>query len=111
MSLKTTFFLILLAGCGSLIVWFGPSLAPWFGLSAQPRPSAADETLPTLERELSAEKLTRIELHKGDRVVTFDRAGGDWTLPGKWPVRGPQVKNLVELLTSLRSRFAPIPVA
>src|SRR5207244_7506474 len=37
-------------------------------------------------------------------------AGGEWTLPGKWPARKAEVDELVHLLTNLRSRFVPIPV-
>ncbi|HEY1860644.1 MAG TPA: DUF4340 domain-containing protein [Gemmataceae bacterium] len=109
MSLKTTLLLVLLVATGGLVLWFSPSLAPWLGLSARPRPAATDGTLATLERELTPAKLTRIEIHKGDRMLTLDRTAGDWTLPGKWPARGPEVQNLVDLLTGLRSRFAPIP--
>jgi hypothetical protein len=109
MSLKTTLLLILLVATCGLVLWFSPSLAPWLGLSAQPRPAAPDGTLATLERELTPQKITRIEVNKDGHVLTLDRAAGDWTLPGKWPTRGPEVQSLIDVLTGLRSRFAPIP--
>jgi hypothetical protein len=109
MSWKTTLLLVLLVATFSLVLWFGPSLAPLIGLSAQPRPAASDGTLTTLERELTSQKITRIEVHKDGRVLALDRSAGEWTLPGKWPTRGPEVQSLIDALTSLRSRFAAIP--
>src|SRR5258708_2371815 len=111
MSLKTTFLLLLLVATGGLVLWFGPSLAPSLGLSSEPKTPATDSTLTTLERDLTPQAVTRIEVHKGDQVVTIERNGGDWTLPGKWPTRKAEVETLVDLITGLLSRFAPIPLA
>jgi hypothetical protein len=46
-----------------------------------------------------------------EEVITIRRAAdGSWVMPGNWPTRAAEVRRLVDLLTSLRSRFDPIPL-
>src|SRR5262245_13496011 len=101
MNLKTTIVLLALLLAGAL-GW----VAVWLLNRGQP----ANETLTVLEKELRPEALTRIEVVRGDRRVVLEKGADGWSLPGKWPVRKPEVDQLVELLTNLRSRFAPVPV-
>src|SRR5439155_9141421 len=69
-------------------------------------------TLRTLQEQLTPEKIERIDIQHGQRPVVLERgASGDWTLPGKWPARKAEAEELIHLLTHLRSRFAPIPLA
>src|SRR5207244_537710 len=50
-------------------------------------------------------------LEVGTDVTALDRAAGDtWVMPGNWPTRPTEVRQLVDLLSSLRSRFEPIPL-
>src|SRR3954469_9684563 len=106
MNFKTTLVLLVLAAAGGVLFWVGPSVPVWVGL-ASPVPDAAGAgTLNILEAELTPQKVTRIDVQRGDRHVILERGADDeWTLPGRWPTRKPEVEQLVSLLTGLRSRF------
>lgn len=106
MNLKTTLVLVIVLVAGLLLFGLGPSLSPWLGLAGT-RSSAGAGSLALLEEELTPEKVTRIEIRQ--MVLSRDDAG-NWSLPGKWPVRKPEVDQLVERLTRLGSRFDPIPL-
>src|SRR5207302_9251278 len=43
--------------------------------------------------------------------VELVRSGQAWNLPGGWPTRGPEVRELMAVVAGLDTRFAPIPVA
>jgi hypothetical protein len=102
MNLKTTLTLVLLAVAGG---------ASWLVYHYRQPSAPPSATLTVLERELTPAKLAKIEVRRGDRTVELRRGGaGDWSLPGNWPTRQPEVKELVSLLTGLRSRFAPLPL-
>jgi hypothetical protein len=101
MNLKTTLVLAILVAVGGIafgVVWFLQSS------------SASNETLHVLANELKPENLTHIEVRRGDHQVTLEKAGGSWALPGNWPVRQAEVDQLVQTLTSLHSRFKPVPL-
>ena len=54
----------------------------------------------------------RIEIGQADQRLVLERGNdNEWTLPGKWPTRRREVAELVGLLTGLRTRFAPMPLA
>ncbi|HEX3315824.1 MAG TPA: DUF4340 domain-containing protein, partial [Gemmataceae bacterium] len=100
MNLRTTVILVLVAVLGA---------GAWaYFNQAQKTSAESSAVVEFLDKELTPEKLTRIELsRKGQPDVTLDKAGGVWTLPGKWPVRDREVDKLVKTLTSLHSRFEP----
>src|SRR5262249_28291376 len=111
MNLKTTLALVVLAPVGCALYFLDLSLpALMGGKAAVPVPDAG--TLDFLKQDLTADKLTRIEIQQGEqRLVLLERPpGGDWALPGGWPTRPAEVAALVKLLTELHSRFAPIPL-
>jgi hypothetical protein len=100
MNLKTTLFLAVLVAVGGLAWLLIPSSAP---------DEVSGPTVRFLEKELKPQELTRIEIARDGRKLVLDKtAGEDWSLPGKWPVRPDEVKELVKNLTELRTRFAPI---
>ncbi len=108
MNFKTTLVLLVLVVAGGVLC-----LLDVVGSSLQlvPRPpEAVDEgTLSTLKDELTTDKIKRIEIKHGAQDVVLERRGGEWALKaGNWPIRKPEVEELVGLLGSLRSRFAPI---
>lgn len=106
MNLKTTFALILLVAIVVGLCLFGPSFPNW--LVAPPAPVGSDAgTLAVLQEELTPEKVQRIVVRKGTQtLVTLEKdAGGHWSLPGHWPTNEVAVQELVQRLTSLRSRF------
>src|SRR5271165_5207368 len=102
MNWKITLVLAILLVLGALA---------WFFIPGSAKDTIAGPTNQFLEKELTPDSITRIEIGSGDRKVVLDQtAPGEWSLPGKWPVRGPEVRDLVESLTKLRSRFIPIPI-
>ena len=104
MNLRTTVILVLLAA-------FGAGAWVYFD-RAQKTTAESSAVVALLDKELTADKLTRIELsRKGQPTVTLEKANGVWTLPGKWPVRDREVDRLVKTLTSLHSRFVPRELA
>jgi len=112
MNFKTTIVLLVLASAGGLLLFFGPGLFSWLALTPQ-KPATGDAgTLSVLETDFTPDRLTRIEVHHGADEVVLERSpGGEWSLPGKWPTRKPEVDDLVGRVCTLRSRFAPIPVS
>jgi hypothetical protein len=101
MSFKTTLTLLAVAVVGGLA---------WLLIGLLRSGAPANPTLDVLKKELTPESITRVEVSRGDRLVLLDKTGGEWALPGKWPVREPEVKQLIGTLTGLQSRFAPVPV-
>ncbi|MBM4069159.1 MAG: DUF4340 domain-containing protein [Planctomycetes bacterium] len=100
MNLKTTIFLLLLILVGAGI---------WVGVALTGPTTVTSDTLATLESELKADAITRIEIAHGDRRVVLAKGADGWSLPGKWPVRQREVEQLVDVLAGLKSRFAPLP--
>src|SRR5690349_22240659 len=106
MNLKTTLVLLVFAAAGGALAWFATDVPQRLGLRPAPVAVASGDTLRVLEDELTADKLRAIEVRQGEQVVRLERdADGAWSLPGKWPTRQGEVKQLVALLTGLRSRF------
>jgi hypothetical protein len=110
MNLRTTLVLLVLVAAGPALFWFGGPLGTRLGLTSPPSDAVGAGTLEVLDKGLSAAALTRIEVQKGERHVVLERSGGEWTLPGKWPARKAEVEELVAQLSSLHSRFLPIPL-
>jgi hypothetical protein len=104
MQWKTTLALLVLVTAGALLVWYSPHLTS--GLD--PAPVADQGTLAELAR-LDAKDLTLIDIRKGDRVTRLERKpGGEWTMPGNWPVRSAEAEALAQTIAGLRSRFEPL---
>lgn len=111
MNLKTTLALLLVAVAGGVLWWFGATLPVSLSVAPTPQTVPASETVRILAEEITDDKLTRIEVQQGDQVLILQKENGVWTLPGKWPTRTAEVKQLVALLTGLESRFASVPLA
>lgn len=103
MNLKTTLALLVLLGAGA---------AAWVGLASWREPSPeASPTLTFLRDELQPAALTRIEVTRGTEPrFILERKGEEWSLPGNWSVRAPQVEAWLAQLTALATRFVPIPL-
>lgn len=111
MNLKTTFALLVLAGAGALLWWYGNPPLP-STLDPVSRPAVAEEkgTRDFLEN-LHPDKIESIEVRVPSGTTELKhKADGQWSLPGNWPIRRLEVENLVNLLTNLRSRFQPQPI-
>lgn len=100
MNLKTTIFLIALAGAG---------VGTWLWLDSRQTEEPTSSTLAFFEQSFAPEKVTRVEAVRGkETLYTLERVGGDWMLPGKWPCRQLEADQIVEMLCGLRSRYVPI---
>ena len=110
MNLRTTLVLLVFVAAGGAFLYatrYAPNLLPQVGPA--PADTADEGTRATLDNVLTPDKVTGVEVLKGDRRLVLQRgAGGEWTMPGGWPVRQPEVRQLVDVLTDLHSRFAPI---
>lgn len=112
MNWKSTILLVILAAVAGLWLWKGDELlsqvAPnWVKKTAPPDPPA----LAAIEADLAPEKLTRIEISpSGGDAFVFTKNEKGWSQPGNWPLRAGEVNELVELFSTLRTRFQPIPL-
>ncbi len=98
MNLRTTIALVLLVGLGA---------AGWFFVESR-RPVESSSTTLDFLAGLSADKISAVEVFRdGKSKFRLEKTGGEWLLPGKWPVREAEVKQLLGTLASLRSRFTP----
>lgn len=103
MNLRTTVVLAALILVGGL---------SWLGYGLLRPEEAESETVAFLKNELREPNLTRVEVKHGGRRVVLERdAGAEWSLPGRWPVRQREVRQLLDLLTGLETRFSAIPLA
>jgi len=69
-------------------------------------------TIAMLSDDVKIDKITRIEVQVPNEpiVLTPATTTDGWSLPGNWPIRVAEVKELVHLLTHLKSRFEPIAI-
>src|SRR5689334_8074259 len=112
MNFRTTLLLILLAAGGGAALYYQDTLAAKLGF-APPPAGAGSPTLEVIEagHSFRPDALQRIEITNGGTRVELVRSGQAWNLPGGWPTRGPEVRELVDVIAGLDTRFAPIPVA
>ncbi|HSQ57663.1 MAG TPA: DUF4340 domain-containing protein [Gemmata sp.] len=113
MSWKSTLILVLLAAGAGAWFFLGDEVAPRIGLNpANPEPtkSAAIAILDGLKaQDITAVKIAypsgeAIEVSRADTHVP-------WKMPGNWPLREAQVRELVETLGNLRTRFHARPAS
>ncbi|HEY8503408.1 MAG TPA: hypothetical protein VIL46_02420, partial [Gemmataceae bacterium] len=113
MHLRTTIALIVLAAGGGVAYWKGEEIGARLGLG-EARQAAPDAgTLSVLRERITGENLARVEVRAPGNepvVLASTPSGPGWALPGNWPVREPEVRELVNLLAGLESRFEPIPL-
>ncbi|MBA4063345.1 MAG: hypothetical protein C0501_06455 [Isosphaera sp.] len=111
MSWKSTFALVLLAAAAGAWYFMGDAWGPQVGITpARPEPprSAAAAALDAV----TPKTITRVEVTPpaGEGLVV-ERAGPDaWAMPGNWFPRQAEVRELVDALGSLRTRFHPVPL-
>ncbi len=108
MNFRTTLLLLVLAAVGGTAFWYRDTVAAKLGYTPQAADSAPD-TLYILRR-IRPDAITGVEVSHNGNTVELVREGKAWNLPGGWPTRGPEVQELIDVLTGLDSRFEPIPV-
>ena len=112
MNAKATLALVALAGIAAIWYLKGDAWAPGLGIRAphsepvmSPAASALDTLTPTGIAKID------ISFPSGEPLVLERTStGSGWKLPGNWPLRTPEVEELLETLGTLRTRFHPIPV-
>src|SRR5262245_59855349 len=113
MNWKSTLALVILAGAAAAWWWKGDEWAVRMGFR-QPAAAGNSPSLAALAEHLAPGNLTLIEIPapSGDPFV-LEKADNEvgWRLPGNWPLRKPEVDELVATLTDLRPSFQPIPLA
>ena len=102
MNLKTTLLLLVLLGSG---------VGAWYWLNTHNSKATAEPSVAFLEESLVPDKVTKIEVSRGkESGFTLVKSGKEWNLAGNWPSRPQETAEWIHLLTSLRTRFAPIPI-
>src|SRR5204863_9965705 len=111
MNLRTTLVLAVLAAAGVGVWLIGPQLPERLSPVPALPPRSDAGTLEVFEQEITPDSTKRLEVFRGSEpVLTLERGGKDaWVMPGGWPTRDEEIKELVNRLTVLRSRFAPLP--
>jgi hypothetical protein len=108
MNLKTTLALLVFAAAAGVLAWFGTDVPQRLGVTPAATAPTAD-TLRILQDDLTDGKLQSIRVEQGEQTLDLQRGkDGTWSLPGGWPPRQAEVKQLVAVLTGLRSRFEPV---
>src|SRR5262245_10004948 len=102
MRFWTTLILLALVAAGAALWLYWDTIAPTVGWK---KPSSEQAASARELARITPESLIRIELDN----VRLERQGNNWNLPGDWPTRSAEVSDLVNVLTSLQSRFAPEP--
>ncbi len=109
MNYRTTLILLVFVALAGAGYYFGPKVVPNLPWAPAASSVGGDSSATVIEKEITPEKVTGITLHSATNDLTLERGpGGEWSLPGKWPVRKPETDELVRLLTHLHSRFAPM---
>jgi len=112
MKVKSSLALIALAGLAALWYFKGDAWGPAIGIRpahTEPPKSPAASTL----EALTPAAISRIEIAFGSgETINLERADTEsgWKLPGNWPLRKPEVEELVETLGTLHTRFQSIPL-
>ena len=105
----TTLLLLILVAIGGAFAFFGTDLLARVGLR-QPPPTASVESTAPLE-SFKLDAITKIELNvPGQPSLTLEKTATGWTQPGNWRVREKEVQELLDVLSSLKTRFGAIPL-
>src|SRR5262249_51547140 len=64
---------------------------------------------PAVLKGVTPEQITHLAVHHdGQPVVVLDRQGSGWTVAPGWPANPDEVQTVLDLVTHLHSRFAPV---
>lgn len=107
-----TFLLLVLVFAGGLWLVAGDRVLHVLGVARPTAATGTPETFRRLDQTLKPDAIRELKISApGQPPLTLTRdADGSWSQPGNWPLRDGEVATLVTALTTLRSRFAPIPI-
>src|SRR5262245_58369778 len=109
-SLSTLLLILAIVLAGAWI-WQGATIGKRLGLTRTAVPSAPSPSAGVLADQLTPDKIRKLELTPpGGETITLEKKNGTWTQPGNWPVRQDEAIKLADLLSTLRTRFTPIPL-
>src|SRR5262249_52666427 len=64
---------------------------------------------PAVLKGVTPEQITHLAVHHdGQPVVVLDRQGSGWMVAPGWPANPEEVQTVLDLVTHLHSRFAPV---
>jgi hypothetical protein len=111
MNAKSLIPLILLAAVGGVLAWQGNTIAPYLGLRNAGTGAAVSSSASAkaLADKLAPEKIRKLELTVNGETTSLEQKGGEWTQPGNWPVVQSEAAKLIDAITTLRTRYVPIP--
>src|SRR5262249_57654285 len=99
MNLRTTIFLLILALGGALAWWGMPKIAPQLGLAERRAGPKGSASLEVLDRKLTRESISRIEVNAGPEPVVLEKsAAGISALPGQCPTPNQPPAQLLALI-------------
>lgn len=103
MHWKTTVVLAILTAAGA---------GAWYWHHSRQPDGAPSTTQAFLVEQLTPDAIERLEVLRDgkSRFVLQRDAEGAWSLPGNWPVRAAEAREVVEALADQRSRFAAMPL-
>ena len=106
----TTLLLLILVAVGGVFALFGGDLLTRVGLRKSAPAASVESTGPLASFKPDA--IGKIELNvPGQPPLTLEKTpAGTWTQPGNWQVRDKEVRELVDVLAGLKTRFAAIPL-
>ncbi len=107
-----TLLLLVLVLAGGFWLVAGDRVRTAVGL-AKPEQAAPAASFALLDQYLRPDQLRELRVTAPGQppLVLTRNADGTWSQPGNWPVRDAEVAALVNTLTTLRSRFAAVPLA
>jgi hypothetical protein len=114
MNWKSTLALLLLTAAAGAWLWKGDTWAPRLGLHTSAPAPAESPSVAALAGHITRDRITRIEIPaESGPAFVLEKAPTEagWKLPGNWPLRKPEVDELVGLLANLRTRFQPFAIA
>ena len=110
MNLRTTLLLLVLAAGGGALWYFHDEIALRLGYAPPPPNAAKIPTFTALRDAFDPARVSRIDIRVPGQPVVLERRGKSWSLPGGWPTRGPEVAQVVDLVSGLTSRFEAVPL-
>jgi hypothetical protein len=108
-----TLVLLVLVLVGGAWLVAGDRVRSALGIARPGPETAAAESFAILDQYFHPDRLRGLSVTApGQPTLTLTRADdGTWSQPGNWPLRDAEVASLVNALTTLRSRFAAVPLA
>ena len=106
----TTLLLLILVAVGGAFAFFGGDLLTRVGLRKSAPAASVESTAPLAT--FKPDTITKIELNIPGQtpLILMSLPTSGWYQPGGWQVREKEVRELVDMLAELKTRFGAIPL-